>query len=335
MYASLLPRLILGIDTVIVLTLLLFLFGLLTLVIVWQLVKRQKLKKDDLSYDIGKDIGIALLAASLITFSYDRVLDLRNLTDLFGVVFGSDVGEEVVDTTRSAIFQRKLIREDAHFIFRIVRDENLSRGQVIIKAHIGYDVYSLESLGTNDYKFVQELEHFHLKGTDKDGKELPRFDSVSISTMKEPYEGERLRRMMCNGRVEITDSISLKPWPRREGAAPPRERTAVRINTSRSEIVNVPGYYHIVLGELTKAIRVLVIEVPDDIQVEIKKSYDPKGTYFAQEGKDISYHPGVVLPGQSISLLIKKKEPGQPTGTPTPCPSPTPGAPSPAATAGG
>lgn len=329
MQGLLFPRLILGIDAVIVLSLLLFAVGLLTLAVVWQLVKRRRLNKDDLSYDIGKDIGIALLAASIITFSYDRVLDYRNLTDLFGVVFGNDVGEEVVDTTRSAIFQRKLIREHALFTFRIVRDDTLPKEQAIIKADIGYDVYSLESLGTSGYKFVQELEHFHIKGKDKDGKELPRFDSVSSSAVKEPYEGERLQRMVCNGRLEVTDGIHLKPWPTREGAAESRERSAVRINVKRSEIVYVPGSYHIVLGELTKNIRVRVEEVPDDIEVEIKRSYDPKGKYFEQEGKDEMFHSGVVLPGQSINLLIKKKEPGKPSVAPTPCPPPAAATPSP------
>jgi hypothetical protein len=302
------PKIIMGIDAIWFLTAVLIFVGLVTLVVVALFVRKGTLRKDSLKYDIAKDLGIALLTAAIVTLVYDSVLDFRKLSDLFNIAFGSDVGEAVVDTVRPTVFQRELIRENADFIVRIYRDDALAPGQAIIKVDIGYDVYSLRTFGDKDYRFVQELESFNVRGKDKDGHELPRFEVVSISTREKPYEGEELQKMVDKGHLKLADPIYLKPWPNRNPGSEPKERSAVRITTRRAEIVNIPGSYNIVLGELTKGIRVRIMDHPADVNVEIKRWYTSRAQEFEKEGKDERYHPGVVLPGQSISLRFWKEE---------------------------
>jgi hypothetical protein len=277
-------------------------------------------------HEILKDTGIALITAALVAVLYDRTMEVRKLSDLFTLVYGSDVGEAVVDATRSAVFQRIYIRENADYIFTIRKDKSLPEGQALITFQVGYYVYSLRPYGERDYQFIQELEHYNIKGKDGDAKELPRFDYVSIGGRV--YEGKELQEMVQKGRFQARDRVALNPWPRGDSNSKPRELQGVRITTRRTEIINVPGTYNVVLGELTKGNRVRVLEFPDEVEVEIKTSYTPQGLKFEKEGKHEEYHAGVLLPGHGIHLKISLKD-GQTTfnsaaPTPTPAAAPTP-----------
>jgi hypothetical protein len=325
-----LPKEIFGFSSILVFAVGLFLLGVAILLGIWIIAKRkgrpekgQEKVEEKAWFHFARDLAIALIVAGVVAFLVDSALNLRRLSDLFAIIYGTDVGDAVVEAVRPTVFQRDYIRENADIIVRILHDDTLLPDQAIIKVEIGYDVYSLRAGGDYNYQFQQELEHYNIKGKDRDGKELPRFDTVSVSTRKTPYEGDELQKMVEKGSLKVTDKIVLKPWPKDDTSSAARQRAAVRITTRRTEIVYVPGSYNIVVAELTKGVRVRIIEYPDDICPEIKSWYQVKAQEFENVAKDEKYNPGVILPGQSISLRFWKK-PDCPDKAAGPTPAQTP-----------
>jgi hypothetical protein len=290
MLSLLLPKTILGIDSIWFLTI-----SLMALAIIMLAVASQKLSKDTLSYDIVKDVAIAFLAAAIVTITYDSVLDFRRVSDLFSLIVGDDVRPEVLDATKTQIFKREVLRENAELRFKIRQDNTLPAHQAIIELEIGYDLYGLKP---EDFKFTvqQELEHYYLRN---EAKNLPRFDSVTVGDKL--YKDDELKGMIDKGLLTLKD-VTVKPWPRREDAQT-KQNSAVRIVTERTELVYIPGSYNIVFSHLTKGVRVY-IDAPPNIEHNLKQWFDRGGKDFQPAGK---YHifDGIILPGQSLSLNFK------------------------------
>lgn len=281
---------ILGIDSIWFLTI-----GLMVLAIIMLVIAHQRLSKDTLSYDIVKDIAIAFLAAAIVTITYDSVLDFRRVSDLFSLIVGDDVRPEVLDATKTQIFKREVIRENAELRFKIRQDNTLPAHQAIIELEIGYDLYGLKP---EDFKFTvqQELEHYYLRN---EAKNLPRFDSVTVGDKL--YKDDELKGMVEKGLLTLKD-ITVKPWPRREEPQM-KQNSAMRIITERTELVYIPGSYNIVFSHLTQGIKVY-IDAPPNIEHNLKQWFDRGGKDFQPAGK---YHifDGIVLPGQSLSLNFR------------------------------
>jgi len=290
MLCLLLPRTILGIDSIWFLT-----GGLIIVAIIMLGIASLKLSKDTLPYDIVKDVAIAFLAAAIVTITYDSVLDFRRVSDLFSLIIGDDVRPEVLDATKTQIFKRDVIRENAELRFKIRQDNTLPAHQAIIEVEIGYDLYGLKP---EDFKFTvqQELEHYYLRN---EAKNLPRFNSVTVGDKL--YKDAELKGMVEKGLLTLKD-ITVKPWPKREDSQT-KQNMAVRIITERTELVYIPGSYNIVFSHLTKGVKVYV-DAPPNIEHNLKQWFDRGGKDFQPAGK---YHifDGVVLPGQSLSLNFK------------------------------
>lgn len=309
MLSLLLPKTIFGINIgVLLLSVALMLVAVALLA--W-LTRWPEEKKGTIKYDLVKDSALAFLTAVLVTAIYSSLLEFRRVSDLFSLVIGSEVRPEVLDATKTEIFKREIIRDNANLRFTVLKDPALSAGLALLRLEAGYDVHSLKPEGDRDYTFVQELDNVWLKGKDKDGQELPRFDVVSVGDRV--YRGNDLKGMVEQGLFKDKQPTPLKPWPPREVYAD--QRTGVRISSTRTEIIHVPGTYNIVLGELTKAIRVYV-ETPDDIQHKFKSWFQRKGHDFRPEGND-QYFEGIVLPGQSISIQFWNRSDRPPAASPT------------------
>lgn len=295
------PKSIVGIDAkVLLLSSVLVVLALALLV--W-VVRWPDDKKHTIRYDVVKDIGIAILTAVIVTVVYSSALDFKRVSDLFSLVIGDDVRPEVLDATKVEVFKRELIRDNADFRFTVVPDPKLPKGQALLKVELSYDVYSLKPDGDRNYTFVQELENVRLKGQDKDGGLLPRFDEVSIGDRV--IKGDELSKLVKDGRFTDSQTTALRSWPKRDANSGPNEKLGVRISTVRTEIVHVPGSFHVVLGEMTKETRVRV-STPDDIQHVFKSWFVRRGRDFRPEGKD-QFFDGIILPGQSISLQFWRK----------------------------
>lgn len=285
--------------------------------------------KDGVVRELLKDTGIALVTAAVVTVLFDRAMEIRKVSDMFALVFGKDVGESVVTAARSAVFKRPYIRENADYIFTVRRDAGLPPDQALITLRVSYYVYALPD-GNRNFQFEQELENYHIRGRDALGGDLPRFDFVSIDG--ETVEGDELRRLSVAGKFTAAKAVTLNPWPTSESATTPRELQGKRITAQRTEIVDIPGSYSLVLSELTKGIRVHIVDQPEGVEVTMKDWFTARGLKFEQEGKKEQYHAGVLLPGQGIHLRLSLKEGA--SRQPQPEPQATPARPAGAAGGG-
>jgi hypothetical protein len=308
MLSLLLPTTVFGINVnVLLLSLVLMITS--AMLLVW-LTRWPPDKKGTIKYDIVKDSALALLTAVLVTAIYSSVMEFRRVSDVFSLFIGSEVRPEVLDTVKAEVFKREIMRDNAHMRFTVIKDSSLPRGQALLGLEIGYNVHSLKPEGDRDYKFIQELDNIWVSGKDKEGGDVPRFDEVTVG--ERIYRGDELKSMVTDGLFEDQRRTHLNPWPQREVYA--QHKTGVRIKTKRTELINIPGSYTLVLGELTKAIRVQA-EVPPDMQYKFKSSFQRKGHDFRLEGTE-QYFDGIVLPGQSITLQFWDKSASLPSARP-------------------
>jgi hypothetical protein len=115
--------------------------------------------------------------------------------------------------------------------------------------------------------------------------------------------------------------ITLGPWKKTDANLELTENKGVTIIFERSEIINIPGTFNIVLSQLTKNIK-LRIEHPNNIRHELKEWFDPRAQGFQPSAGGRYYTlDGIVLPGQSVSVQFWRKEDEQP---PASAPSPPP-----------
>ena len=307
---------ILGVDTNIFI-LSAWLAGFAIFVLVWLLTWSEE-KRRLIGYDLLKDSALAVLTAVFVTAIYGSVLEFRRVSDLFSLFIGSEVRPEVLDVATSEIFKREIIRDNTEIRFIVTKDPKLPPYQALLRTEVGYDVYSLKPKGDREYRYVLSLDNT-LKGKDQHGGALPRFDEVTIGNRI--LKGDELKSKINDddGHFEDSQRTPLNPWPQKD--SPADQKSGVRIKSVRTQIIYIPGSHELVLGELTKSIRVHV-QTPDGIEHRFKSWFQRKGQDFQPEGNE-QYFAGIALPGQSLSLQFLDK-PGAPAAaTKSPATSPT------------
>ncbi|HEX6186335.1 MAG TPA: hypothetical protein VFZ44_20765 [Pyrinomonadaceae bacterium] len=284
-------------------------------VLVWLLTWPQERRKF-IWYDLLKDSALAVLTAVFVTAIYGSVLEFRRVSDLFSLFIGNEVRPEVLDVATSEIFKRELIRDNTEIRFIVTKDPKLPPYQALLRTEVGYDVYSLKPAGDREYRYVLSLDDT-LKGKDLNGRALPRFEEVTIGNRI--LKGDELTaNINDDGSFEDRQRTPLNPWPRQDGSVD--QKTGVRIRSVRTQIIYIPTTHELILGELTKSIRVHV-QTPDGIEHKFKSWFQRKGRDFQPEGNE-QYFAGIALPGQSISLQFSDKS-GQPApATRSPAASP-------------
>jgi hypothetical protein len=287
-------RSILGIETNVFL-LSVWLACLALLVLLW-LRSWPETERESIRYDFWKDSALAFLTAVLVTAIYGSVLEFRRVSDLFSLFIGSEVRPEVLAVTTTEIFKRELIRDNTDIRFTVTRDPALPPYQALLTTEVAYDVYSLKPEGDREYKYVLSLD-YTVRGRDKNGGELPRFEEVSIGNRV--LKGADLQsKVKADGEFQDDQVTPLNSWPQKDGDA--GQKAGVRIRSVRTEIIYIPMTYTLTLGELTKSIRVHV-QTADEIDHKFKSWFQRKGHDFQPEGNE-QFFEGIALPGQSISL---------------------------------
>lgn len=269
-------------------------------------------KKGTIKYDLLKDLALAFLTAVLVTAFYSSVLEFRRVAELFSLVVGKDVREEVLGVATEEVFKREIMRENAELRFTVQRDGRLPDSQALIEVQIDYDMFSLKPSGDDKFFFTQELEHFNAWNPETN---LPRFDKIVVGDAP-PYQGERLLGLVKQGSFTADTPATLQYWPEK---LEDRPKKALHVTTIRTEVINIPGSYHIVMGELTKGVEVSV-KAPDDIEHKLKHWFARKGPDFKERGV---YHKldGIILPGQGLTFQFSKKADAKPAAPPAAPPS--------------
>ena len=245
---------------------------------------------------ILRDIGIAFLVAAVVTIVYGSTLDFNRVSDAVSMMIGENVPQSVWEEIKTQFLGRSVMRGNFEARWTIQQDSSLPSDQAVMKVHIAYDLYGLKSQPF-DYTIRQALGNIHLRNAEGT---LPRFDRVTVVGGKS-YSGEELNSMVKDGLLTMPP-ITLKSWKKTDAKSELTENSGIRIIFERSEIINIPGTYNLVLAELTKGVK-LEIEHSDSIQHELKEWFDSgsKGYQPAAGGKYYNLD-GVVLPGQSVSV---------------------------------
>jgi len=168
--------------------------------------------------------------------------------------------------------------------------------------------YDLEALAAADMplSIEHELDYFML-----DKKlNLPRFDRVLVvgpgAQIERLYEGDSLNRIYDGkGSIKLQGTESVTVPPRDSGRR-------IRIITERYEIVNVPGYYYLVMRELTvkeanssqPTVKVVITEIPSDVTAEVATYYEPHNFTVADKSKMVWTLDGTLLPGQGLTVIL-------------------------------
>lgn len=265
-------------------------------------------------HHVFRDIGISLLVAGSVTIVYGSTLDFQRVSDAISMMIGENVPQSVWDTTKSQIFSRSVLRGNLRAKWIIQWDDSLPPDQALIKVRIEYDIYGLKPQPF-PYPIGQELENIHLQNADGT---LPRFDNVIIDGR--PLSVDDLKKSVVDGKLNLPP-VTLKPWKKTDEKSELTENTGVHVVFERSEILNIPGTYTVVVSELTKGAE-LEIDCPRNVQHQLKEWFDRGTQGFQPVGSTFSYQyklDGIILPGQTVSVQFWR--PDAPTFTPSPTPN--------------
>lgn len=295
--------------SIVTLTLLVLLVGLILIILVATVLKEPKEGEDKpvnyVFHHILRDVGIAFIVAAIVTVAYGSILDFHRVSDAISMMIGEDVPQSVWDSAKTQIFERSVFRGNYEARWVVQIDGSLPPDQAILKTRFSYDLYGLKPQ-PSVYTVRQELENIHLRSAD--GR-LPRFDSVLIADKM--YTGDELNPMVKDGLLTLPP-VNLNAWKKTDARSELSENSGIRIIFERTEIINIPGSYNVVLSELTKDIT-LEIEHPDSVRHELKEWFERGSQGFKFLGGWYYKLNGIVLPGQSISVHFWRIDKPDPT----------------------
>lgn len=287
------------------LTLIIVVIGIILIIVVSVWLKEPKESENKAVqkafHHILRDIGIAFLVAAIVTIAYGSTLDFQRVSDAIGMMVGENVPQSVWDETKTQILGRDVLRGNLKARWEVQLDSALPPDQAVLKVQVTYDLYGLKPQPFN-YQIVQELENIHLQNA---AGTLPRFDRVTIVGVHS-YGSEELKGMVNNGRLTLPP-ITLNAWKKTDAKSELTENKPVRVIFERSEIINIPGSYTVIMSALTKGAE-LEIDCPDNIQHELKEWFERGAKGFESAGGKYYTLDGVILPGQSVSVQFWRSD---------------------------
>jgi hypothetical protein len=263
--------------------------------------------------ELTRDVGIAFLVSAIVSVGYE--FSTRNLEERKTLLDGIDraMAESLPDNAwkevRQEILGRPVVRRNVQIEFSLSHEAPLPdgrhvpvrNGQAVLTMTYAYDLYSLMSSGTH----IEVSHALDYQPMFDPALALPRFASAVI---REPGVAPRY---YCSGDKTLTgdghggltlSEIHMPPF---------RANEAVHVETKRYELVNVPGYYQLVMRELTTrgddkhahTVKVVAKNMPPDIDAAVITYYDPHT--FRLDGNNTWVLDETLLPGQGFNLVFK------------------------------
>lgn len=278
------------------------------------IVSRKVFAPKSLLAEIGRDVGIAFIVAGIVSVAYEystRNLEERHtLLDTINAVMLASVPQSAWDEVEDQIIRRNAVRRNVEIRLKLLHDAPLvngkkvivPNGQAVLWMSYSYGLYAL-SPGETSLDVSHEVDYKPMWNA---GAQLPRFDRVAVINPDAPaqaWQGHTLKEV-CDTKGGL--SLTKVRVPGRS------ENKAVRISTERYELVNVPGYYHLVMRELTApaknepTVRITMLEKPADIDVDVETYYSAH-RFTRGPGQTWTLYR-TLLPGQGLDILFTKAD---------------------------
>ena len=286
--------------------------GVLTLLLAYRVFKEDTLRRD-----LARDIGIAFIVAAVVSAIYEystRSIDKRHvLLDSINEAMSAFVPESAWSAVKDQVIRRNAARRNVDITLRVSRQAPavngkpapaLAPGQAVLWVSYSYDLYGLAD-DASTISISHELDYFmHNAQLD-----LPRFERVLItgpdSNDRREYRGNDPEIYKGKGQLELTGKHAVR-------LPPPKSGKPVRILTERYEIVNTPGYYYLVMRELTAkdekvnspTVTVNIQTLPPDLGAEVQTFYAPHN-FVQVTGTNVWQFKETLLPGQGLTVVFK------------------------------
>lgn len=289
--------------------------GIAVIGITYRLFKHGTLRRD-----VGRDIGIAFLVAAVVSGIYEfntrSVEEHETVLDTINRAMSAFIPDGVWTEVKEQVLHRKAIRHNVQIEMRIRRSIELSSGatvpmppgQAALWMRYSYELQALTPSATQ-LPIQHELDYFMRN----EALNLPRFDRVVIlgpdAEVPRVYEGATLGAISDDkGLIKLEGSNSIT-------VPPQASEKRVGVITERYEIVNTPGYYYLVMRELTArdestarpTVTVRITELPDDLEAEMTTFYPAHSFVAADTQRSVWTLDGTLLPGQGLTLTLKPR----------------------------
>jgi hypothetical protein len=268
----------------------------------------RRFAKDTLPRELVRDVGVAFIVAVVVSAIYEystRSIEKRHvLLDSINQAMSSFVPESVWTAVKEQVIRRNAVRKNVDITIRVGRRPSLRPGQAVLWMSYAYDLYGLSDEWST-ISVSHELDDFMRNNA----QNLPRFERVLIigpePNDRREYSGNDPAIARSKGRLELTGEHAIR-------LPPAKLAKPVRIVTERYEIVNTPGYYYLVMRELTTkddcpgafTVKVSFESVPRDIDASVSTYYDPHEFVRPDPRRNVWYFHKTLLPGQGLTILF-------------------------------
>jgi hypothetical protein len=229
-----------------------------------------------------REVGIAFLIASLVTYSYEsrarQEFADATVNRVLEIVMGDIVDTKIWKEMREQILEKEGVRRNATVRFRLYRPGGMESGRCVLGVTLEYRLGCLRSR-TRDLVVKHFVDSFMADPV----LGLPRLDRVEIDGMTEP----------------LPDVTAFE-----KTIAASRDKDPVLILVERREIVYFPGAYNFLMSELTELEQISLHEVPDDVKVTVNCFMKP----LLLTVKNAIKLDRFLLPNQSIEVRFERKD---------------------------
>jgi hypothetical protein len=270
--------------------------------------------------EIVRDLGIAFIVAAVVSAVYEY--STRNIekhesdTKMINRIMSFFAPDVVWAEVRDQILRRGALRRNVQIELAVSRNKvlngrtvNLPPGQAVMWMKYSYDLYNLTGV-----EALVPVRHELETSLEDQAARLPRFERLTVMGPESEarlYEGTDLDKLSDgHGAIELLGAQRVH--------LPPSElKQPVQILTERYEIVHTPGFYYLIVPELTvpeeqgtePTIRVTINELPDDLEPDVTTYYGTQHDFVRPDPtKNVWIFKKTLLPGQGLTVVFRSRK---------------------------
>lgn len=267
--------------------------------------------------ELVRDFGIALVLAPVVTIIFEagtrRSAKLNEMRDYINATMSSFVTKEIWKEIKDQVVLRNVTRRNVKIMIRVSQEVELPVGgkkllpDNLRVLSVDYQYHLYRGLSTvKDQIPVRHALDIHMWNEDL---QMPRFESLIINEGldgEQRYDREQLARdyQKETGLIEVDVDL------------PDREDESTTVRTIRSELVNVPGMYTLVMPELmtpapfaasgSQPTMIVSIEVDESLKARATTWFAPHDFERQPESNTWTYM-WPMLAGQGFSIVFEKR----------------------------
>ncbi|MDD5560273.1 hypothetical protein [Candidatus Methylomirabilis sp.] len=261
----------------------------------------ERVSREEFGPILLRDGAIALLIAVFITVTIElyaaRRLRMQVAQDVLSGVFNKIIPEEIFEEVKSQVIQATALRRDWKIKISLSKDVALNKP--------GYDLYvsttilsfGIENLLSQPQRYpLSSGLSLDITGTDSEGKQLPRYEKVTVGS--DNFVGEKLASHLSQEGVRLSMPIDL----------PSRIDGMVESMIVIKEIIRVPDAFNWVTPMVADGATIDIdTTATPDLSFTIE-AYHPNKKKLKETiaGQRWVFSEGM-LPWQGFEVEVKKK----------------------------